>query len=90
MATGLADLQRADFGMADLGGLDPIGNPSSKASAVLGSDHSEIISLVALKLPFAPLMLLGVWIEDPLAPAVQRPHDADPGQHRRAGLRNED
>jgi hypothetical protein len=37
------------------------------------------------------MMTFAVGIKDPFEVTVQRPHDADPGQHRRAAaLRNED
>lgn len=43
-------------------------------------------SLIPLELPLARVGHFQIRIEDPFDVTVQRPHDADPGQHRRARL----
>ena len=40
--------------------------------------------LVPLELPFPPMCLFAVGIEDALDMTVQRPHDADARHHRRS------
>jgi hypothetical protein len=43
-----------------------------------------MLSLIALELTFAPVLYRPIRIKDPFDVTIQRPHDADSGQHRRA------
>jgi hypothetical protein len=47
------------------------------------------LSPVPRQLPPSPMMTLPVGIEHPLNMPVQRPHDADPRQHRRPAQRRD-
>jgi hypothetical protein len=47
-----------------------------------------VASLIPLQLPLAPMGLFPPRSEHTLLVPVQRPHDADPGEHRRAAARN--
>ena len=61
------------------------------ADLLAGIYVNQPFSLVSLQLPAPPMMLFPLLGKLAGMAAVQRPHDADPGQHRgAAALRNED
>jgi hypothetical protein len=45
---------------------------------------------IPLLLPLAPAGASAIWIEFADVVPVQRPHDADPGEHRETARRDED
>ena len=53
-----------------------------EVSDLLACVHSQRRSLVPLEFPLPPMCLFAIGIEHPLDVTVQRPHDADPRQHR--------